>query len=122
MFGGGGYSSNGRVNTRGYYEKSNLAVFLSFVYLSSTLWGLPTAKVHDPVPWGDSLRPYANPALYNIDVPALSYIYAHKAETTCKGTRKVGRCSRGGGGYSSNGRVNTRGIAQYFTKRLLFCM
>ena len=64
------------LDLRQYYEKSNLAVFLSFVYLSSTLWGLPTAKVHDPVPWGDSLRPYANPALYKIDVPALSYIYA----------------------------------------------
>ena len=42
-----------------YYEKSSLAVFLSFVYLSSTLWGTPTAKVHDPVPWSDAIKCHA---------------------------------------------------------------
>jgi hypothetical protein len=47
------------LDLRQYYEKSNLAVFLSFVYLSSTLWGLPTAKVHDPVPWGDTIKLHA---------------------------------------------------------------
>jgi hypothetical protein len=40
---------------RQYYEKSSLAIFLSFVYLSSTLWGTPTTKVHDPVPWSDTI-------------------------------------------------------------------
>ena len=42
-----------------FYEKSSLAVFLSFVYLSSTLWGTPTAKVHDPVPWSATIKCHA---------------------------------------------------------------
>ena len=47
------------LDLRQYYEKSSLAVFLSFVYLSSTLCGTPTAKVHDPVPWGDTIKCHA---------------------------------------------------------------
>ena len=31
-----------------YYEKSSLAVFLSFVYLSSTLWGTPRSTILYP--------------------------------------------------------------------------
>jgi hypothetical protein len=48
-------TSVGLLDLRQYYEKSSLAIFLSFVYLSSTLWGTPTTKVHDPVPWSDIL-------------------------------------------------------------------
>ena len=47
------------LDLRQYYEKSSLAVFLSFVYLSSTLWGTPTAKIHDTVPWGDTIKCHA---------------------------------------------------------------
>jgi hypothetical protein len=36
-----------------------LAVFLFFVYLSSTIWDTPTAKVHNPVPWGDTIKCHA---------------------------------------------------------------
>ena len=36
------------LDLRQYYEKSNLAVFLSFVYLSSTLWGLPRSTILYP--------------------------------------------------------------------------
>ena len=47
------------LDLRQYYEKSSLAVFLFFVYLSSTLWDTPTAKVHNPVPWGDTIKCHA---------------------------------------------------------------
>ena len=47
------------LDLRQYYEKSSLAIFLTFVYLSSTLWGTPTTKVHDPVPWSDTIKCHA---------------------------------------------------------------
>jgi hypothetical protein len=52
------------LDLRQYYEKSSLAVFLSFVYLSSTLWGTPTAKVHDTVPWSDTIKCHAKRWLF----------------------------------------------------------